>query len=161
MELFESYNYSLRHFMGLMTELIDKEKARREQYTRKKIERVLHAVYAYLKELPYIAELAYLVAFLLCFANEHHCYFIVTRLIGKVYPQYLKIYKMSRDNILLSNELKVLVEMYASLASSGKMPAGQQELNALGQFLEYRFASLIKCFTLNLCSAFNSFYILD
>lgn len=39
------------------------------------------AIFARIKTLPYIPELIYLAMFFLCFANEAHTYFIITRMI--------------------------------------------------------------------------------
>ena len=55
-----------------------------------------------------------MVNFLLCFCNEMNCYFIVTRFIEKVFPQYLKIEKVQKDNIL-NHELKMIIDMYKVL----------------------------------------------
>jgi hypothetical protein len=66
------------------------------------------AVYGYLKNIPYVPELIYLVIFVLCFSSEHNAYFLVSRLIEKVYPQYFRVRKMKKDN-LLANELKVIL----------------------------------------------------
>jgi len=58
------------------------------------------ALFAYLKAMPFIAELIYFVVYLLCFCSEFQCYFIISRFIEKVYPQYLRIEQMKRDNLL-------------------------------------------------------------
>jgi len=73
------------------------------------------AVYGYSKNLPYIPELIYLVVFILCFSSEYSAYYLVSRLIEKVYPQYVRVRKMKKDN-LLANELKVILELYKILA---------------------------------------------
>ena len=76
-----------------------------------KIIGVMVAVYARVRNLPYVPELVYLVVFFLSFASEAHSYFIITRLIEKVYPQYVRVKKMKKDN-LLSSSLKTILEMY-------------------------------------------------
>lgn len=65
-------------------------------------------IYGKIKALPYIPELIYLVAFFLCFANEAHTYFIVTRMIEKIYPQYVRVKKMQKDNLLASTLKTIL-----------------------------------------------------
>ena len=66
------------------------------------------AVYARVKTLPYVVELIYVAIFFLCFANEAHTYFIISRLIEKVYPQYIRVKKMKKDNLLQSSLKTIL-----------------------------------------------------
>lgn len=49
------------------------------------------ALYAYLKKMPYTYELVYMVVFVLCFCSETHTFFILSRLIDKIYPQYMRL----------------------------------------------------------------------
>lgn len=75
---------------------------------------VMIGIYAYLKDVPYTSELVYLVFFLLCFCNEYDCYFIITRYIEKIFPQYFKMGNSKKDN-LLTHELRVIIDMYKVL----------------------------------------------
>jgi hypothetical protein len=54
----------------------------------------------------------------------------VTRLIEKIYPQYLRIEKLKKDN-LLAHEMKILIDMYKLLV--GKVQ--KEELDILAQYL--------------------------
>lgn len=62
-ELFPSYNYSLRQFIGRLTEDLG------DQIVNDKITNIMVAVYVYLKDLPFVYELIYIVAFISCFCN--------------------------------------------------------------------------------------------
>lgn len=107
-ELTASLNYSVRQFVGRLLESVS------DDLIHEKIVNTVLGIYAYLKEMPYNYELVYLVVFLLGFCNEVYCYFIVTRFIERVFPQYLKIEKVKKDN-LLSHELKMVIDMYKVL----------------------------------------------
>jgi hypothetical protein len=104
-DLMESYNYSLRHFIQVITDGVN------PQIVETKIRNVMLSIFARVKTLPYIPELIYLTVFFLCFANEAHTYFIITRMIEKIYPQYVRVNKMQKDNLLAST-LKTILEMY-------------------------------------------------
>lgn len=62
-ELLDSYNYSLRNFVKVITEDVNK------QIFDTKIRNVMVAIYARVKTMPYVPELIYLAVFFLCFAN--------------------------------------------------------------------------------------------
>ena len=100
-----SCHYSLRDFIHLMTHSINPD------IFHNKVIAVMTGVYARLPSLPYVPELVYLCVFFLSFANEAHSYFIMSRLIEKIYPQYVRVKKMKKDN-LLSSSLKTILEMY-------------------------------------------------
>jgi hypothetical protein len=88
------------------------------------------AIYAYLKGMPYTYELVYIVFYLLCFCNEFDCYFIVTRYIEKIFPQYFKIDKNKKDN-LLTHELKMIIDMYKILLKK----SDKEELDRVVRYL--------------------------
>jgi hypothetical protein len=68
--------------------------------------------------------------FVSCFCNEFHCYFIVTRFIEKVYPQYLRMEHLKKDN-LLSHELKIIIDMYKLLIRKIE----KEELDIIAMYL--------------------------
>ena len=101
----ESYNFSLRHYVKVMTNGISTD------LFQTKIKNVMISMFGRVKSLPYVPELIYLATFFLTFANEAHAYFIITRLIEKIYPQYVRVKRMKKDN-LLSSSLRTILEMY-------------------------------------------------
>lgn len=72
------------------------------------------AIYGYLIGMPYTLQLVYVVFFLLCFCSEFDCYFITTRYIEKIFPQFMRIDKLKKDH-QLSHELKMIIDMYRIL----------------------------------------------
>lgn len=74
-ELFSTYHYSMRQFIGKMTEEI------RNETIYQSVSNVMLALFAYLKEMPYAPELIYFVVYLLCFCSQFQCYFIISRFI--------------------------------------------------------------------------------
>lgn len=95
-----------------------------------KVFNVMLAIFARVKTLPYIPQLVYLTVFFLCFANEAHTYFIITRIIEKIHPQYIRANKMKRDN-LLSSSLKSVLEMYKVCVER----VDRNELETVAQYL--------------------------
>lgn len=149
-DLIDSCHYSLRHFLYTITDGI------KRQIIDAKIVSVMTGVYARVGSLPYVPELIYVAAFFLCFASEAHSYFIITRMVEKVYPQYVRVKKLKKDN-LLSSSLKTILEMYRLCVDR----VDRNELEIIAQYLENRFETYIISFTLNVCSLPNSFFILD
>lgn len=84
----------MRQFTGLITEKVS------SSLFEQKITETMIAIFAYLKSMPYTYELVYIVYFLLCFCDEVDCYFIVTRYIEKIFPQFCKLDKLKKDNLL-------------------------------------------------------------
>lgn len=62
-ELLDSYNYSIRNFVKVITEDVN------NQIFETKVRNVMVAIYARVKTMPYVPELIYLAVFFLCFAN--------------------------------------------------------------------------------------------
>ena len=62
-ELNESYNFSLRHFIKVITQGIN------SNLFQTKIKNVMISMFGKVKSLPYVPELIYLAAFFLTFAS--------------------------------------------------------------------------------------------
>jgi len=122
-----------------------------------KIIQTMTAIYGYLAELPYTNELVYVVLFLLCFCSEFDCYFIVTRYIEKIFPQFQRIDKLKKDN-LLAHELKMLLDMYKILLKK----SDKEELDRVAKHLEKNFfLTCVKSLLINVASVTISFFVID